>query len=334
MAVILFKPLGRIIALLVVLVLVAGVWFALEAHPLGGSGREEFVTVEPGDSLATIANEMHDKGVISSTFAFRLDLTIFGSPTVIPGTYGMAQGASFSSLRSILSHEPNVVSVYSGYTLHEIAQEVAQHTSNSFGDQFVADETTLAKESGFGSAGSLEGLVGPGNYVLSVGELPVELLDQMTANFSKLAKSVGLTPSTHVNGLDAYQLIVGASIDEKEGYYPANMPRVARVIYNRLARGGPLQMDATVEYYFHQDGGTVTPAMLQTPTPYNTYLNAGLTPTPICTVSKYSLKAMLHAPAGSWLYFELVNKNGTMQFSTTFAQQLAAEAKAAKNGIS
>jgi UPF0755 protein len=236
-------------------------------------------------------------------------------------------------LRSILSNTPNVMNVPSGITLHEIAQELATYTSNSFAEHFIADESALARASNFGDENSLEGLVGPGDYVLSAGETPQDLLDAMTSSFSHLAASVGLTRSTRVNGLDAYQLIIAASIDEKEGYYPGNMPKVARVIYNRLARGGPLQMDSTVLYYFNQDGGTVTPAMLRTVTPYNTYLNTGLTPTPICTVSKYSLKAVLHPPKGTWLYFELVDKNGTMAFSTTFAQQLAAEARAEAKGI-
>jgi UPF0755 protein len=111
------------------------------------------------------------------------------------------------------------------------------------------------------------------------------------------------------------------------------MPQVARVIFNRLARGGPLQMDATVLYYLKQDGGTVTPAMLQTQEPYNTYLNLGLTPTPICAVSKFALRAILHPPSGSWLYFTLINKDGTMAFSTTFAQQLREEKIAESRGI-
>jgi UPF0755 protein len=155
----------------------------------------------------------------------------------------------------------------------------------------------------------------------------------MVTKFERKATDLGLTPSTELNGLDAYQLITAASIVEKEGYYPSNMPQVARVIYNRLQRGGPLQMDATVLYYLHRDGGAVTPAMLQTPEPYNTYLNLGLTPTPICTVSKFSINAVLHAPAGSWLYFTVINKNGQEAFSTTFAQQLANERKAQSRGI-
>jgi UPF0755 protein len=155
----------------------------------------------------------------------------------------------------------------------------------------------------------------------------------MVTRFDQKASKLGLTPSTTLNGLSAYQLIVAASIVEKEGYYPVNMPQVARVIFNRLQRGGPLQMDATVLYYLRQDGGTVTPAMLQTPEPYNTYLNVGLTPTPICTISKFSINAVLHAPAGTWLYFELIDKDGREAFSTTFKEQLKNEALAKSRGI-
>ena len=155
----------------------------------------------------------------------------------------------------------------------------------------------------------------------------------MTKRFVKQAASVGLTPSTTYQGLNAYQLVIAASIVEKEGYYPVNMPKVARVIYNRLARGGPLQMDATVLYYLGKDGGTVTPAMLQTQEPYNTYLNTGLTPTPICAVSTIAMRATLHPPAGSWLYFTLINEDGQMAFSTTFAQQLQEERLAESRGI-
>jgi len=92
-------------------------------------------------------------------------------------------------------------------------------------------------------------------------------------------------------------------------------------------------MDSTVLYSLGQDGGTVTHAMLQTPGPYNTYLNSGLTPTPICAVSTIALNAVLHAPAGPWLYFTVIDKNGDEAFSTTFAQQLKNEGLAASRGI-
>jgi UPF0755 protein len=197
----------------------------------------------------------------------------------------------------------------------------------------VGAATAAVTPSTFSNSGSLEGLIGAGSYVISPTTTPVQLANEMVRSFEKEAASVGLTTSTIISGLNAYQLIVAASIVEKEGYYPKNMPEVARVIFNRLARGGPLQMDATVLYSFKQDGGSVTPAMLATPTPYNTYLNAGLTPTPICTVSTIALNAVLHAPPGTWLYFTLINKNGDEAFATTFAKQLKNEKIAHARGL-
>jgi UPF0755 protein len=128
-------------------------------------------------------------------------------------------------------------------------------------------------------------------------------------------------------------MITAASIVEKEGYIPKNMPDVARVIYNRLARGTPLQMNATVLYPLGQDGGPVTAKDLKLHTPYNTYLNVGLTPTPICSPSMDALAAAAHPPAGEWLYFVLVNKDGTEAFADTYAEQLANEKLAQQRGV-
>lgn len=325
------KPLGRIIFALVSLAFVAVVWFALQVDPIGGSGRTETIVVHSGDSVATIAGEMHAKGILSSALAFRLDALIFGAPVIQPGSYPIRQGASFSTIKSILSSP--FVTVAPGLTLQEVANTVANDTSVSFANRFLADAASAASANAFKPNGSLEGLIGAGRYVLTPSETPEQLLAAMEASFATEAKGVGLTPSTTYDGLDAYQLVIAASIDEKEGYYPQYMPDVARVIYNRLNQGMFLRMDSTVLYYFKQDGGTVTPTMLQAQTPYNTYLHAGLTPTPICTVSTYSLNAVLHPPAGPWLYFVVVNRDGKTLFSSTFAQQLANEKIAQENGI-
>jgi UPF0755 protein len=218
-------------------------------------------------------------------------------------------------------------------TLHEVALTIANAVGTTWADSFVKAATNDATNSPFAKGRSLEGLIGVGQYIIAPGTTPAQLARRMVDGFTREASSVGLTPSTALNGLDAYQLVIAASIVEKEGYYPKNMPKVARVIFNRLKRGGPLQMDATVLYFLGLDGGTVTHAMLQTATPYNTYLNPGLTPTPICAVSTIALDAVLHAPPGPWLYFTLVNKDGTMAFATTFAEQLANEKIAQQNGI-
>jgi UPF0755 protein len=328
------SPLRRAIGAAFVVALVAVIWFLLQAYPIGGQGREAVFTVKPGDSLSAVAGEMHAAGVINSPLAFEIDTTIFGAPTVHPGTYGIRQNSSFAQVKSTLSAAPNVVAVSALMTLHQVAvDEVAPAKGNSFADAFVTDAAELAANNAYHPEGSLEGLIGTGDYVLATGETPSELLDQMTSSFNTQAASAGLSPSTTLNGLNAYQLIIAASITQEEGYYPFNMPKVARVIFNRLAQNTPLQMDGTDCYPQGALGCSVTPAMLKVPGPYNTYLNAGLTPTPICTVSTSALNAVLHAPPGTWLYFVLVRKDGEMAFSTTFAQQLAAEKLAQERGV-
>jgi len=331
------KPLGRIVAGLVIVIVIMVTWFALQVDSIfHGKGKNVIVTVSAGESLSTVANALHAKGVIASTLAFSIDTALFGSYQVAQGSYEIAQGSSFSHVRSIFNAPPNVIAVdvLAGQTLHEVAVNlIANGESNSFGDKFVAVATASVTPSPFHSSGLLEGLIGTGLYIIKPGESPAQLAATMAKRFVEQAASVGLTPSTTMQGLNAYQLVIAASIVEKEGYYPVNMPKVARVIYNRLARGGPLQMDATVLYYLGMDGGTVTPTMLQTQEPYNTYLNTGLTPTPICAVSTIAMRATLHPPVGTCLYFTLINEDGQMAFSTTFAQQLKEEKLAESRGI-
>jgi UPF0755 protein len=331
------KLLTKGVATVVVLAVVFVVWFAVQVRPLGGpSAQTGVVSVSSGDTDATIASKLEAAGIISSSIAFRIDLLLQGSIVVQPGSYLIHDGSSYSAIRSILEASPNVVSldVLPGQTLYEIDQTLAADEGANFAASFQAATQQVAASSPFGHLSSLEGLIGSGEYLILPGSQPSTLAERMAQRFIVQAKSFGLTPSTKVDGHDAYQIITIASIVEKEGYYPSNMPKVARVIYNRLARGGGLQMDATVLYALHLDGGQVTHAMLQLNSPYNTYLSAGLTPTPIATISSFSTRAALHPPAGTWLYFVVIDKSGDEAFSTTFAQQLANERLANSRGLS
>jgi UPF0755 protein len=309
-------------------------WFVLQLFPVGGSGKLVIVTVHPGDSLATIASELHSSGVIASPLAFRVDAIIEGGLIVQPGSYQIGEGSSFSHIRSIIGQAPNVSVVYvtPGLTIREIAVDIAGVAGNHFASQFlqaVGSQTAAP----WGGVNSLEGLIGAGQYIITPQTTPSSLLTRMRNRFDEFAVKNGLYSTGDYHGLTPYQLITAASIVEKEGYYPSNMPKVARVILNRLARHGSLQMDATVLYALGLDGGKVTPSMLRTATPYNTYLHVGLTPTPICVVSSYAMKAMLHPPMGSWLYFVVIDKAGDEAFSSTFAGQLANERLAQERGL-
>ena len=180
---------------------------------------------------------------------------------------------------------------------------------------------------------SLEGLLAPGTYIVRPGETDHDLLVAMVDRFDAQAARIGLAAGAQVLGFTPYQVITIASIVEKEGVLIKNMGPVARVVYNRLDRSMPLQMDSTVLYALGRDGGPVTGADLKSASPYNTYLNKGLPPTPTCFPSEAALDAALHPPAGSWLYFVVVAQDGTEAFSDTYAGQQANEALATQRGL-
>ncbi len=326
------------LVLLVVVVLLAGLvgWYEFQAHPLGGTGRPVVVIVKQSESASGVIDSLASDGVISSSFAFRLSDIVQGTPTVEPGGYLFHKNQSFSAVRSILHGGPDVypLDVDPGFTLAEVTERVDDlpiPVKGSFLDALDGGTVTSA----FSPAGTttLEGAIGAGQYLVLPGEHATTLLDQMVRRFDTSADSLDLVSAASALGVTPAQLVIVASIVQKEGEYEQNMGKVARVIYNRLKDGSPLQMDSTILYPLHQDGGPVTPADLKLDSPYNTYLHTGLPPTAICTPSLAALKAAAHPTPGAWLYFELVSKDGTEQFSDTYAEQLAAEQLAASRGI-
>jgi UPF0755 protein len=323
--------------IIIVVILVAATWYELESHALGPEGQEVVVTVPTGASVSSSAGALSGHGIISSSLAFHLFDLVHGTPSVQPGNYLFHKNLTFGQVHAILSGGPNiyVVDVSRGLMLSEVASQVdglPGHQNSSFA-KVAASGVVYSIYSPFGSK-DLEGMLGTGAYLVYPGESDTTLLKQMVTRFEKQAETAGLTTaSAQVLGLTPYQVITAASIVEKEGYIYANMPDVARVIYNRLAADMPLQMDSTVLYALGQDGGKVTSQDLALRSPYNSYLNTGLTPTPICSPSPQALAAAVHPPAGGWLYFELVKKDGTEAFADTFAEQLANEKLSQQRGL-
>ncbi len=322
---------------LLVIILAFTLWYELESHALGPEGPQVVVTVHEGESTDAIVGSLGQQHVIGSSFAFRISDFFHGAPTVLPGSYALHENQTFSEVRAILDAGPNIypVDVRPGFTLSEVAAQVDSLPGHAEGG-FASAAGSGAVHSVFSPPGSndLEGMLGTGSYLILPGEGDVTIVRDMVQRFDHDSEATGLsTASAAALGLTPYQLITAASVVEKEGYIPVNMPDVARVIYNRLAQDTPLQMDSTVLYALGQDGGPVTSQDLKIQSPYNTYLNKGLPPTPICMPSADAMDAALHPPPGAWLYFVLVDKNGTMAFSDTYTEQQANEQLAKSRGL-
>jgi UPF0755 protein len=322
---------------LLVIVLAFVLWYELEAHALGPPGPQVVVTVHEGESTDAVVDALSQQHVIGSSLAFQVSEVFHGTPPVLPGSYAMHQNLAFSEVRTLLAAGPNIypVDVRPGFTFSEVAAQVDSVPGHAEGG-FAKAEASGAVHSTIAATdpNNLEGMLGTGTYLILPDESDTTILTDMVQRFDHDVAAAGLTnASASALGMTPYQVLIAASIVEKEGYIPVNMPDTARVIYNRLAQGTPLQMDSTVLYALGQDGGPVTSHDLQIQSPYNTYLNNGLTPTPICMPSMDALQAAVHPPAGGWLYFVLVNKNGTMAFSDTYAEQLANEQLAKSRGL-
>jgi UPF0755 protein len=323
---------------IVVLLALVALWYEVNAHALGPEGKQVVITVGKGESVSSVIGALTKDHVIASSLAFKFGDLIHGDPTVVPGDYALHENQTYGQVRALLNGGPNVslLHVRPGLTLHEIGLRVDAVT-RSGGSTFEELAASGVVHSPFAAAGTnnLEGLLGTGIYQIFPSESRTHVLQRLVDQFDRQAAAAGLTESSAAAlSLTPYQVVIAASIVEKEGYYPpSNFPPVARVIYNRLANNMPLQMDSTVLYSLGQDGGPVTPQDLQIKSPYNTYLNKGLTPTPICSPSPTALQAAVHPPAGGWLFFVQVKKDGTEAFSDTSAEQLANEQLAKSRGL-
>ncbi|MBV8464002.1 MAG: endolytic transglycosylase MltG [Acidimicrobiales bacterium] len=320
----------------IALVLAVYLWVRSEANPSGPLGPQVVVTVAPGASVGGVIDTLAADKVVGSSLAYRIWSQFNSLPGLQSGSYAFNQNSSFDRVRRVLAAGPNVfsVDVPAGFTVREVAARVGQvpgHSSAAF--LSLAQSGTVHSPWQPVGVTSLEGLLGTGSYRVLPGESEQDVLVAMVDRFDQEADAQNLTAGAAALGYTPYQVITVASIVEKEGVIKKNLGPVARVIYNRLADGTPLQMDSTVLYALGRDGGPVTSADLATKTPYNSYLHAGLTPTPICFPSPDALAAALHPPPGSWRYFVVVQADGTEAFSDTFAEQQANEALARQRGL-
>ena len=146
----------------------------------------------------------------------------------------------------------------------------------------------------------------------------------MIVTFNSTAQEIGLETGAAALGLSPEQVVTIASIVQAEGRHVEDLGKIARVIYNRLAAGTPLQMDSTVNYLTGKSDPAASAADLQIDSPYNTYKYPGLPPAPICNPGKAALAAALNPPAGNWFFFVTVNPDtGETKFASTAAEHEA-----------
>lgn len=179
----------------------------------------------------------------------------------------------------------------------------------------------------------LEGLILPGDYDIAPGSTALQALTAVVSASASAWNTTGIVAAAKAVGRTPYQLATIASLVQSEGL-ARDMPKIARVIDNRLAIGKKLEFDSTVNYGLNRAQISTTNAeRLDPANVYSTYAHNGLTPTPIGSPGPDALDAAGDPATGSWLYFVAVDKNGTTCFSTTAEEHQACVAKARANGV-
>jgi UPF0755 protein len=296
------------------------------------NGRKVEVNVPPELGIRALADTLAAKQVIGSKplFMFYAWYYNYGN-RIEPNRYRLAVGTGERRALRLLSGEQPahvMVTIPEGYTAREVAARLEERDICR-ADSFLAAcaDTNLLRESGV-SAPTAEGYLFPETYEILTGSQPSEVVRRMLHQFfsvfsqlrdSSLLSPPSSSPAPRPLSLTPSQVVILASIVEREARMPEEFPRVAGVFMNRLRRHLPLQSCATVEYLLPERKGRLSVDDTKIESPYNTYLHVGLPPGPICNPGRRALAAALNPERNDYLFF-VARGDGSHAFSRTLSE--------------
>ena len=309
------------------------------ADSLLGSAEEDdsevVLNIPPGSTTDQIADQLREAGVIRSALAFRLRARQSGlDGSFQAGQHILRKNMSVDEAIEALQKaevQDRVLTLIEGWRREEIAAYLETQDALS-----ASEFLTLTAGAGFErdflkerpDTASLEGYLFPDTYRIERETTTTDFIEGLLDQFSRKIGG-GVSDGFQVNGLNIHQAVTLAAIVEREAQVPAERPLIASVFYNRLNVNMHLGADPTVQYalgYQESEGRWWKKALtfddLKVASPYNTYVNLGLPPGPICNPGLASLQAVA-APAQSDFYFFVATGDGSHVFSRTFEEHNA-----------
>lgn len=334
---------GRIVlGVVAAVVLVAGigvVWVLRQIDPPGGPGDRVTVEIPQGTSAAAIADILSERGVITSSRVFRLYARLTGAGEFQAGIYRrgelrkrMDMPDAIDALEQGPEIEYQKITIPEGFTLRQIADRVGTIGRDAQRFLDLANSGTVRSKFQPEGSNNLEGLLFPDTYYIADDETEEDILARMVLLFEQVADEVGLPAQAGAVGLSPYQAIVVASLVEEETKIAKERTLVSAVIHNRIEAGMLLQIDATVLYALGEHKTRVLFKDLEIDSPYNTYKNPGLPPTPIAAPGAEALRAAVEPDDVPYLYYVKIDNEGHHAFATTGAEHERNIAEAERNG--
>jgi UPF0755 protein len=328
-----------------------GAWFAWswvqdEIDPSGDPGETVLVEIPEGASTSDIGHELADAGVISNATVWDWYIRFRDPGEFQAGPYRMQLNSSFTEAIDALEEgalPPNaiLITVPEGLTVTQTLARLADPEDGV--DGFTAERLQAALRDPASRSSvlpadqrSLEGTLFPESYAVEEGDTEVVVVQRMVAQLDGTLAELEIQGRAEALGLSPYELLTVASLIEEEAGTDEDRPRVARVIYNRLADEMPLQIDATSCYVKNEPGGcSLTEADLASDSPYNTRNRQGLPPTPIASPGRASIEAALNPADGDWLYYVLDAEadDGSHFFTADYDEFVEARQRCAAAGL-
>jgi UPF0755 protein len=342
---------GWVAVVLALVIVFGGIWFvggkAWDAwmsfrtkDDYIGAGVDPIqVEIPRGATMTAVGKLLEEKDVVKSADSFRryAQSRPDESSRVQAGRYNMKTQmsviAAFDALLDSNNLVRNTMQLREGQRTSEQLAAMAAATKLP-----VEEFQAIAKAPGnlglpTWANGNVDGFLFPDTYELGSTPTAEGTMKMTVGNFNNvLERNDWVTQATNSPAKDPHSALVMASLVEREATTTEDRQKVARVFYNRLAKGQALQSDATVAYANNITGRvTTTPEERKLDSPYNTYLdkNAGkLPPTPISSPSEDAMQAAVAPADGNWLFFVVVNLDtGETVFSDTYDQHLKAVAQ-------
>jgi UPF0755 protein len=324
----------RLTALAVMIVAFAAMAFVFASMFAPASDQPDPVRVEVprGATARQIATLMTDARLVRHPYAFLAMARFLGeAESLKAGEYELRKDMSLAEIIDKLARGDAIAQWFTipeGYTVDQVAE--------ALDSQNLAEKRRFARllngaPERFGvefsvPRPSLEGYLFPDSYKVKVGVSEASIVRAMLQTFQQKVLE-GLAPEIRSSDLPLDDIIIVASMIEREAQHAADRPLISAVIRNRLAKRMPLQIDATVLYALGEHKSRVLFKDLEVESPYNTYRNMGLPPGPICSPGLKSIEAALRPAKADYLYY-VARPDGSHIFTRTLAEHEAATRKA------
>lgn len=325
------------IALLSVAVVICVLIFGFQAyiqakivkHPFKQKNTQIEITVNKGDSVNKVINNLHSEGKLNSKdlLKFYIKVKNLSPKNIKPGTTTISSDITLSQFINVLEmdkKDKNLVKVTfpEGFNIEKMGEKLQEYgliSKDDFISACVKYTVPDYIKSDSNRRYQLEGFLFPNTYEFKKGISGEQIITEMLIRFEYIIEDIRVKQNTVINKADIDKTITMASIVEKEAQAKSERPIVASVFNNRLKKSMKLESCATVNYAMDKDTVILSTKDTQFKSPYNTYLSKGLPVGPICCPGRAAIEAALNPANTDYLYFvaNMVQNDGTMVFAKT-----------------